>query len=179
MCGSNIMDINEKIELSAYNSNWLKQFADEKRVLLIHFANAHIEHVGSTSIDGMVAKPIIDMLIGIKSYPATEEMIKTLEGLGYNGFGRDGDLPGRLYLARRGIINYNAHITEYLGDFWNYIVSFREYLKAHKDDALEYAKLKQNIVNKGIDTMLEYSKEKGEFMSGLLKKMNNTKDKMA
>jgi GrpB-like predicted nucleotidyltransferase (UPF0157 family) len=167
------MDINEKIDLSTYNSNWLKQFADEKRVMLIHFADAHIEHVGSTSIAGMVAKPIIDMLIGIKSYPATEEMINVLENLGYNGFGKDGDLPGRLYMAKRWIVNYNVHITEYLGDFWNYIVSFREYLKAHEDDALDYAKFKQNIVNKGIDTMLEYSKEKGEFMLGILEKMKN------
>jgi GrpB-like predicted nucleotidyltransferase (UPF0157 family) len=76
MRGGNNIDINEKIELSAYNSNWLKQFADKKMGLRIHFPYAHIEHVGSTSIEGMVAKPIIDMLIGIKSYPATEEMIK-------------------------------------------------------------------------------------------------------
>lgn len=164
------MDINEKINLSAYNVNWANQFADEKKILQAHFPNTHIEHVGSTSIEGMIAKPIIDILIGVDYYPPLEEMIMILEGLGYYNFSEGTKLKDRLYLTKRGVIGYNVHITKYLAGFWNHIISFREHLKTHEEDVLKYSEIKQSIFNKGIDTMMEYSKEKGDFISDILKK---------
>lgn len=142
------MDINEKINLSAYNAEWASQFADEKKILQAHFPNIHIEHVGSTSIEGMIAKPIIDILIGIDSYPPSEEMKTILKGLGYYDFGKASTLKDRLYLAKRGAISYNAHITKYLENFWSHIISFRKYLKAHADDVLKYSETKQSIISK-------------------------------
>jgi GrpB-like predicted nucleotidyltransferase (UPF0157 family) len=170
------MDINEKIILSEYDANWVNQFDDEKKILQIHFPSIYVEHIGSTSIEGMIAKPIIDMLIGIEFYPTSDEMVTTFEGLGYNSFGENSKLPDRLYLAKRGVVNYNIHITEYMGKFWNHIISFREYLKTHEDIALEYKKIKRSIISKGINTMIEYSKEKGDFIANIIEKMNNVKN---
>lgn len=166
------MDMNEKVCLIEYNSEWANQFAKEKRGLSIYFPNAHIEHIGSTSIEGMIAKPVIDIMIGIDSYPPPDEMTAILESMDYISFGEAAKLPDRLYLVKREVFNYNIHITEYNGKFWNHMTSFRDYLKSHKDEVLRYSEIKQRLIEKGYDTLFEYSNEKGAFIESVLKKIN-------
>lgn len=167
------MDMNEKVGLSVYNVDWANQFAEEKKILQVSFPDAHIEHVGSTSIEGMTAKPVIDIMIGIDAYPPPDEMTVMLKSIGYIGFGEASKLSDRLYLVKRGVLNYNAHVTEYLGKFWNHMTRFRDYLKAHEDEVLRYSEIKRSIVDKGKDTLFEYSDEKGNFIESILEKINH------
>jgi len=165
------MDGNEKIYLVEYASDWEAQFHEEKQLLQIYFPDNPIEHIGSTSIIGMTAKPIIDIMIGVSLYPPHKNMTTTLEKLGYYSFGEADKTYGRLYFIKRGVKNYNVHIIEHLGKLWNDNILFRDYLRENRADALEYAKIKRSITNKGINTLYEYSNEKGNFIQNLLEKV--------
>ena len=96
------MEYNEKIYLSKYNSDWENQFSEEKKLLQTCFPNIPIEHFGSTSIKGMTAKPIVDIMLGVTSYPPSESMIINLEKLGYYNFGEEDKANGRTYFVKRG-----------------------------------------------------------------------------
>ena len=165
------MDGNEKVYLSEYNSDWDKHFIDEKRLLQTYFTDIPIEHIGSTSIKGMIAKPIIDIMIGVLSYPPAEDITLTLEKLGYYSFGEADKVHGRLYFIKRGIVDYNVHVIKYLGKLWNDNISFKDYLNKCEEEVLAYSKIKQCIINKGINTLYEYSDEKHGFISDILKKI--------
>jgi len=167
--------MDEKVYLSDYNIEWENQFNSEKELLQFYLPDVFIEHIGSTSIKGMRAKPIIDMLLGVITYPPPEETLIILEKSGYYDFSEEAKVKehGRLYLAKRGTVNYNVHVTEYLGGFWHHIIRFRNYLREHEDEALEYSRIKQYILNKGIDNLVKYSQEKEIYLSNIINIINN------
>jgi len=166
------MDGNEKVYLSEYDSDWENQFLEEKQLLQTHFPDIPIEHIGSTSIKGMTAKPIIDIILGVTSYPPSEDMTTTLEKLGYYGFGEADRINGRLYFIKRGVKNYNVHVIKHLDKLWNNNIFFRNYLRENEAEVLAYAEVKQNIINKGINSLYEYSDEKEDFISNIINKIN-------
>ena len=169
------MNIDEKVYLSDYNVNWETQFIDEKKLLQTCFHDVPIEHIGSTSVKGMTAKPIIDIMLGTIIYPPPEEMIKNFEELKYLNLGEIDKTNGRFYFVKRSDINYNVHVVKHLGILWSSNILFRDYLRTHENKALEYSKIKQDIINKGVDTLLRYSDEKREFISNIMKKINARK----
>ena len=161
----------EKVYLSDYDTNWETQFVDEKNLLRSCFPDVPIEHIGSTSVKGIVAKPIIDIMLGVVLYPPSDEMIKKLEESGYIHVGEHGEQNDkRVSLIKRGIANFNVHFIQYLGKSWNNNILFRDYLRKNQNAVSEYSKLKQDIIDRGIDTILDYHNEKTDFISNILDK---------
>jgi GrpB-like predicted nucleotidyltransferase (UPF0157 family) len=74
-----------KIELEKHSPLWKEQFENIKTELIekIGFLHPHIEHIGSTSVKGLSAKPIIDILIGLESRDLLEEVINPLLEINY------------------------------------------------------------------------------------------------
>ena len=69
-----------KIKLSQYNSHWIALFEKEKKLISPIFpSNTHIEHIGSTSIEGLVAKPVIDILIGIEKNDSLDNYVNQIQ----------------------------------------------------------------------------------------------------
>ena len=160
----------EKVYLSDYDINWETQFVNEKILLQSCFPDNPIEHIGSTSVKGMVAKPIIDIMLGVLSYPPSYEMIKKLEELGYIHLGEADKINGRTSFRKRNNVNYNFYVIKYLGKLWNNNILFRDYLRKNQNAVSEYSRIKQDIINRGIDDTLLYSNEKSEFISNILDK---------
>jgi GrpB-like predicted nucleotidyltransferase (UPF0157 family) len=100
--------IDEKIHIVKYDSEWPILFEKEKQK--VHSALSDlvidIQHFGSTAVKGMAAKPIIDILVGLKSFNLSEKHIKNLTKIGYEDLGEAG-IPGRLYFRKR---HLNAYI---------------------------------------------------------------------
>ncbi|MCL2773948.1 MAG: DUF434 domain-containing protein [Oscillospiraceae bacterium] len=163
----------EKVYLSDYDINWETQFADEKKLLQSYFPDVFIEHIGSTSVKGMVAKPIIDIMLGIVLYPPLDKMIQKLEEAGYINLGEADKANGRTSLRKRNTVNYNLHVMKYLGKLWNNNILFRSYLREHQNAVSEYSKIKRNIVDKGIDTVSPYYHEKEEFILRIINIIEN------
>ncbi|MGI6706729.1 MAG: GrpB family protein [Clostridia bacterium] len=76
-----------------------------------------IEHIGSTSIPGIWAKPIVDIMVGVESFPLGESLIDKMIELGYEYLGEAG-VRGRLYFLKRFPKAYNVHVTQFGNMIW-------------------------------------------------------------
>lgn len=171
------MTIDEAIHLEPYDKQWADRFNDEHRLLIGEIGPymAAIEHFGSTSVPGMTAKPIVDILVGVENARHTDEILPKLAAMGYENLGESG-IIGRIYLRKRGELAYNVHIVSYRGDIWNHNIIIRDYLRAHAVEAERYSEIKQRIVSQGARTLLRYSDEKNAFMEKLLARAKEWKN---
>lgn len=164
------MNVNEPVQLSRYQPEWPAQFLKERERIqrtLSPLANS-IEHIGSTSIPGMTAKPILDILVGLHSFRPDPSLIAALVELGYV-YMEESCVPGRLYFIKRSDPHCNVHVVQYKGEIWNDDLRFRNFLRDHPDWARKYAQLKQRITKNGVGTLLEYSAQKAPFIAEILK----------
>jgi GrpB-like predicted nucleotidyltransferase (UPF0157 family) len=125
-----------------------------------------IEHIGSTSVAGLAAKPIVDIMIGLPDLMITIREQQLLLLHGYEYFGHAG-VPGRLYARKRGRKNYNLQIVCYEEVVWFNNLAIRDFLRSHPAEAVIYAALKYTIVNDGIQSLLAYTDRKYPFMRQL------------
>jgi len=137
-------------QIFAYDPAWAERFADEKRNLMLSLGSngERIEHIGSTAVPGLGAKPIVDLMLGVDHRPsmtASATVLKVLENLGYTCKGYE-TIPGTLYCPKPVPCRCNLHLTEYNGPFWQDYLLFRDYLCAHPAAVREYEVLKRNIL---------------------------------
>jgi len=165
------MEIDEPVHLISYKKEWKDIYESEKKLLLPVFSGQAIEfeHIGSTSIEGMIAKPIIDIMIGLRSLEIGRELKKLLNDLGYVGFGEAG-VPGRLYYRKRKVNDINLQLTKWKSLLWEENILFRDYLRSHPEDAIKYAEIKLMNFNKGFNTLLKYSDEKSLVIQEIMRK---------
>lgn len=164
------MQIDEEIHLEVYNPGWVQQYEEEKLKLLktLDDAVVHIEHFGSTSIHGMTAKPIVDILISVNQLPVDIDIINKLTALEYEGFGEIS--PGRLYFRKRGEKSFNLAIVKCGSKIWVNNIVLRDYLRIHQEEARQYRDVKIKAYAGGYRTLLQYSDSKGPFILELLQK---------
>ncbi len=126
-----------------------------------------IEHVGSTAVAGMTAKPVIDLLVGADSANSVDRAAGRLRAAGWHDLGEAG-VPGRRYLRRRTTDAVNIHIVLRGGEHWINNLVLRDYLRCHPDEAAAYGRLKREIIQRGHDRLLAYSVEKAATMKSLV-----------
>jgi len=154
------MDNTEKIIVQEYDPIWAKQFKDIKSVIELHLGALiiGIEHVGSTSIPGMAAKPIIDLDIIIDNDRSVlNKVISSLDELGYNHVG-DLGITGRDAFKRRNATTPNSATIRQWFKHNLYVctigsmglsnhINFRDYLLKHPGKVSEYSELKLRLAN--------------------------------
>lgn len=142
----------DEIELVEYDPSWPEQFAEEAAKLfeaLGHDRVMAIEHFGSTAIPGLAAKPIIDVLVGLRSWTAAEQIVPLLETLGYV-YWQDDPRSDRLFFVK-GMPPYglrrthHVHAVEIYSPFWQRLLLFRDYLRLHPEAARQYESLKRDL----------------------------------
>lgn len=129
-----------------------------------------LEHVGSTSVPGLAAKPIIDMLGGVENLADAEALIEPLEDLGYEYAPEfEESLPERRYFRKGadGVHTHHLHIVEVDSEFWNRHVAFRDYLREHPDVRDEYESLKRELAEQHGEDPATYGEKKDEFISSV------------
>jgi len=143
-----------------YNSNWVTAFENEKMLLTKALSNnvVMIEHVGSTAVKGLSAKPVIDILIEVTSIIDLAISSNKIRALGYIVKGENG-IPGRRYFQKGG--NQRSHHVHAFqtGDL-NLIRhrAFKDYLITHPTIANEYSEIKKSAMlnsNNDINTYME------------------------
>ena len=149
-----------------YNDNWPQQFANEQRLLVRHLGDIllGIHHIGSTAIKGMVAKPIIDILLEVGSHQALDAHTHVMERMGYVSKGEFG-VDGRRYFQKgRDVRSHQIHAYE-VGDenIVRHLV-FRDFLRTNPATALAYGKLKQELVESCGGDVHQYYKGKKGFI---------------
>ncbi|MBI5284928.1 MAG: GrpB family protein [Chloroflexi bacterium] len=174
------------IVIADYDPAWPARFLAERQLILRTCpsgAFARIEHVGSTAVPGLAAKPIIDMMPGLRSLDGAPALIPLLASIGYEyvaEFEHDTaagpGMPFRRYFRKdeAGERAFHMHMVEGGGDFWIDHLLFRDYLRAHPEAASEYARLKRELAaryNAALSDRSEintgYTDHKTEFIESI------------
>jgi len=108
----------------------------------------NIQHIGSTSVSDLLAKPIIDIAVQISSFKDADQFIKPLEGLGYI-YKPELSSVERHFFQKGKPIQFHLSIAYFdRGSYWDRQILFRDYLKEHAEARREYEKIKVNGINK-------------------------------
>lgn len=162
------LKVDEPVEVVEYTNEWAITFQREHDRLRIAVGpDVHIEHIGSTAVPGMIAKPIIDIALGMNAFPPSAGLIKTVCELGYESLGEAG-VPGRHYFRYRGIVNFNVHAMQVNGSLWANNLVLRDYLRSSPAARERYAAAKREAVASGHTMLLAYSSAKGALLLQLL-----------
>ncbi|MEC5423534.1 GrpB family protein [Virgibacillus sp. C22-A2] len=160
-----------KVRLTDFDENWAQMFQKESQFLQRVFGEEVIqfEHFGSTSIYGLKAKPVIDMMCIVKDIDKVDLFNSKMESLGYDVAGEWGITGRRLF--RKGGENRTHHIHFYQVNnphIKRHLV-FRDYLRTHSEKAAKYSRFKEELVQH-FDNTREYSQAKKKYVQELEQK---------
>lgn len=160
------------VELKPYYPEWEIAFQDLKKEIkkLLPQYKIDIEHIGSTSIDNMPSKPILDLGIGTSSKKDIFEIAKILSHNGWVDRGDRKDRGGYLLVKFSGeeVISHHLHILKTDDQQWKNYLLFRDRLRENKQLAEEYKTLKQQLFEKHKLERGNYTDGKGEFIKRVL-----------
>lgn len=168
-----------------YNPIWKKKYEQEALLIKEIFADnlIAIYHIGSTSVDGLAAKPIIDIMVVVRSLAKVDNIAKSLLKIGYEYLGEFG-IAGRRYLCK-GKDEQTHHIHIFQADDWDNIsrhLAFSNYLRTHAQERAEYAQIKTELAHRFSDNIDSYFKGKESFVRNIetraLFQFDGTWDKM-
>ncbi len=167
----------DKIEIVEYDPAWPKLFLKEKTALakaLKKFKGLKIEHFGSTSIPGLAAKPIIDIMVAVQNFELWPKLVAPLKAMGYHYWGtHEEDM-----LFIKGIDplgpkrTHHVHIYEFQGPRWKNELAFRDYLRSHEPEAREYESLKRKLAKAYRLNREAYTKGKESYIRSVMKKIS-------
>jgi GrpB-like predicted nucleotidyltransferase (UPF0157 family) len=163
------------IEVHDYDPRWPVLFDEERKRLRRVFGPAlPIEHIGSTSVPGLAAKPIIDILAGVPSLPKAKSIyIEALLALGYTYIPEyETWLPAELFF-RKGIPGpwtHHLHVMEPSNPRWQDFLLFRDYLRLHPETASAYGSLKKSLALAFGDDIEGFRNAKHEFVTSVTAK---------
>jgi ribonuclease-3 len=153
--------LDEPVQVVAADPRWSEQAAEEGARLRAALPDAQVEHVGSTAVPDLDAKPVIDLLVGVRELPPFLRL-PDYEALGEAG------VPGRLYFRKRGPVSFDAQVVETGGPLWRGALLLRDYLRAHPEERERYAAKKRESVSAGATMLLRYSDEKAGLLVEML-----------
>jgi GrpB-like predicted nucleotidyltransferase (UPF0157 family) len=155
----------ERVHLKHYSRIWRWLFRKEKARLWVAMRGhvVDIQHVGSTAIPGMVAKPIIDIVAAVSDYERAFDCVTAIEGLGYEYRGENPE--SRDYSFAKGDpVRVHLYVVEKPGEFWERRIVFRDALIANPELARDYAELKRQLAIRFPDDPRAYSDGKAPFI---------------
>lgn len=152
-----------------YDSGWPRAYeAERARVeAILGDLVLAIHHIGSTAVPSLAAKPIIDILVELRTLDLPKERIAAMEQLGYEYRGEYG-IPGRRYFSDRN----RRHIHAFLAGHpkvEEHLV-FRDYLRAHPAEAARYATLKRELAGRFQDDPTAYQEAKRPFIEAAIER---------
>ena len=170
-----------RVEVKPYDPEWPLAFERiHARVWpAVQHAAMSLEHVGSTSVPGLAAKPVVDACIVVASPRDIPHVVKALTKIGYvhrgdlgvperEAFRQPPSLPKHhLYASHRGSVSLRNHL------------GVRDYLRAHPEAVVEYGKLKEALAKRFPDDIDGYIEGKTEFVLGILRKLGFSDEELA
>ena len=163
------------VKLYPHDPRWAKLFDKEKRLFLKTFGSKviSVEHIGSTSIPGISAKPIIDISVGVKSMRTAVGLAKKFQALGYE-WRKDAPWQNKSVqiLFVKGAESkrtHYVHVMRHKGLIWNNDILFRDYLRNNKQRAKQYDILKEKLAKRHSSNRMLYTKSKEKFVIQTIK----------
>jgi GrpB-like predicted nucleotidyltransferase (UPF0157 family) len=171
--------------IEKYSSNWPEKYSNEKELLKLKLGDLiyEIEHIGSTAIPGISAKPIIDIMAAVKSLPDAEKFIPLLEELGYE-YKPDMSSTERMFFRKGDPIEFHLSIAQPdHTTYWERQKLFRDFLINHSEYAEEYEKIKLGAISdipesetQDLSRSKIYNEKKGPFVQKIIQLAIQEKD---
>jgi GrpB-like predicted nucleotidyltransferase (UPF0157 family) len=162
------------VKLVPHEKYWHNLFESEKCVLhaLLQDYILDIQHVGSTAIDGIKAKPIIDIAVLIPDENDFNTIVEILENNGYEYKGDAGSSGGELIVkcSAPDVRTHHIHFVRQQDLQWKNYLYFRDVLNTNPALAIAYNELKEELEKKFMHNRQEYTRAKNEFISRVLDK---------
>lgn len=160
----------QTVEIVAYNPAWPELYLQKATRLkpLLGENLVALHHIGSTAVPGLAAKPTIDILAVVRSHTRLDACNPALEGLGYQPKGEYG-IPGRRYFRMLdGEVHlFHIHAFEQGHSEIGRHLNFRDYLRAHPNDAGAYEELKRSLADRYRHDLKGYTEGKTDFIGEL------------
>lgn len=153
------------VQLHPHDTKWAGAFASEKKRILEAIGEfvVDIEHIGSTSVPGLDAKPIIDMSIGLKRFKDAKKLIKPLDEIGYHFYKNFQKQVLFVKGPDRKRTHY-VHLMRYNGAKWKSDLLFRDFLLSHPKRVKGYGFLKRKLAKQFHNDREKYSAGKDIFI---------------
>ena len=165
------LGMGEAVTVVRYDPAWPDLYERERALIARALGDpaVAIEHVGSTAVPGLGAKPIIDILIAVLDLSDGERCMRPLEELGYEYRGEAG-IAGRLYFRKfsGGKRSHQIHMVEQESDFWQRHILFRDFLREQPQEAQDYYDVKVRLAERFGTDRLGYNEAKTEFIESAL-----------
>lgn len=154
-----------KIIVRPYSPEWPQLFAEEQQRLqaVLGERALAIEHIGSTAVPGLAAKPVLDIGVAVADFDTAFETVPLIEGLGYTYRGENG-VPRRHFFVKGLPRTHHLHMFEPDHPDWQRVIAFRETLRQDPKLALEYAQLKRRLAQQYAEDSDAYTEAKSAFI---------------
>lgn len=151
-----------KVVIAPYDPDWPTLFADLGTSLRAALGDValRIDHIGSTSVPGLDAKPIIDIQISVRAFEPLDAFRTPLEGLGFVFRASNPDLTKRYFREPPGRRRTHIHVRRAGSFSEQFALLFRDYLRVHGDDAKRYAQVKHRLAKQYGDDRTGYTEAK-------------------
>src|SRR5688572_3031291 len=161
-----------EIIIVAYDPAWVERFREEASCIATVFGGdlLSLHHIGSTSIPGMSAKPIIDIMPVVRDISRAETFNEGMIQLGYIPMGEYGIAGRRYFVKGADPRTHQVHSYQPDNPEVKRHLDFRDYLIAHEDEAGQYAKLKAGLAEQHRYDIEAYTQGKATFIKGVLAK---------
>lgn len=145
-------------------------FSEEKQRIanLLEKISPEIAHIGSTSVVGMDAKPVIDIMVGINCASEIDAAEIALEKRGYVSHGEKG-IPGRLFFTLGDPPRIHLHMVTFGGQLWKGHLLFRDILNRNQELAAKYVALKISLARQFPLDRQSYTAGKADFIENVLR----------
>jgi GrpB-like predicted nucleotidyltransferase (UPF0157 family) len=157
------------VEVIPYDNRWPEMFREEAAKIreAVGGSVRDIHHIGSTSVPGMAAKPILDILVEVDRIESVDARRSRMESLGYEVRGENG-IPGRRYYCKGGDQRtHHVHVFQEGSDEVIRLLVFRDYLMAHPAEAAAYSDLKRCLAEQFPTDIAAYVAGKDAFVKAL------------
>ena len=155
-------------------------FEEERALILgvVGHAIIAIEHVSSTAVPGLGAKPVIDITAAVRRLAVAEQCVEALQGIGYGYVPAYEDvIPERRYFHKGPYQSrtHHLHMVELTSEFWERHLLFRDFLRANPDVAQEYEALKRQLAEQFGTDRVGYSEAKTPFIRAVEERVRAAK----
>lgn len=157
------------VQVVPYDPNWPVLFEQEKQRLHTIFGDADIQHIGSTAVPGLAAKPLIDIMVAVGRLADFKRYIEPLQKNGYE-FMPERVFKDRIFLPKgpREQRVYHLSLVEKGSAQWVQTLRFRDYLRTHAEARTAYQVLKQELAQRYANNRAAYTQAKEAFIANSL-----------
>jgi GrpB-like predicted nucleotidyltransferase (UPF0157 family) len=159
------------VVLSEYDSGWPQAFEQERQLLSVLISNymcGSIEHVGSTAVPGLIAKPVIDVMFGVKSLDESKPAIDILVSNGYEYSPYKSDVMHWFCKPSDAYRTHHVHLIPHESDLWHQRIKFRNLLRSDKQIANDYSSLKKELARRHKEDREAYTQKKWPFIKKII-----------